>query len=125
MRFGAPSPVEVDLPGSVGGGFADGAAFSDATGNVVAFIPVAGATRIRVRIKTAGIGGTLASRFCRPNATRDEYTANNPADVTVAVDVENKLDVDPHFGEAWLKLIFTPAAGSGTFDYVDASRSYG
>lgn len=99
--------------------FNPGGAFVNAT-PVKARVPFAGAVRGRIRILTAAGGGTLSSKWLRPDG-ETPYAANNPADVAVVAGVENKLDIDPNFGEGILELTFTPAA-NGSFTYVDVSQ---
>ena len=75
-------------------------------------IPVAGASRFRLRILTSEgtpVDGTLSLAFLRPDLATP-YAANNPANVTVTSGTETKMDVDPHYGAALARGTWTPAA---------------
>lgn len=119
MTTRLPSPRDVRGHWQLNGTWKPGAAFANGVA-VTQDVPCAGAERIRIRIKTATGGGTLAAAWLRPDGNTP-YTANNPANVTVVAGTENKMDIDPHFGEALLRLTFTPG-GDGTFTYVDVSQ---
>lgn len=96
-----------------------GKSYTDTTDRS-AVVAVAGEARFRLRFK-ATIGGTLKARFLRPGGT-EEYTANNPADVPIVADTETKLDVTDHYGEGYVKFIFTPSAQPYTIDIADLSH---
>jgi hypothetical protein len=75
---------------------------------------VAGATRWRIRIKVTH-AATLSAKYCKPDQPQDapvEYGLFGPADVVLVANTENHMDVDPHFGEALVRLTLTNTAGA-------------
>lgn len=110
---------EVRYHKSLGGVFADGAAFLAAT-DISIVVPVAGEARWRVRFK-ASQAGTLKAAYLRTDGTT-AYTTGNPADVTIAANVENKIEDATVYGESLLKITFTPGATPGTVTYADISH---
>lgn len=115
-----PSPRDARGHWTLKGAWKPGTAFTNGAA-ITIDVPCAGAERIRIRMKTATGGGTLAAAWLRPDG-ETKYTANNPADVAIVAGTENKMDVDPHFGEGLLRLTFTPSA-DGTITYVDVSQT--
>jgi hypothetical protein len=106
---------------ALGGEFTAGAPFLNAV-PIHVIVPMAGAVRARIRFQTSGAGGTLSARFLRPDGSDAPYIQSQPVDLTVTVDVESVLEIDPHYGEGLLKLSFLPS-GNGSVVFCDASQT--
>lgn len=107
-------PQEIRFAKSIGGAFADGAAFTNAV-DISAIVPVAGDQTFRIHFK-ANAAGTLKVHLMRPDASA-EYTAGNPADTPVVANTEVVVDVTSK-GDAYANVIFTPGA-NGNVTYAD------
>lgn len=96
-----------DLPGALkpGSTLATGVA-------AVCDIKIGGLERFRIYFKSTA-AGTLSAQYQKAN-TEDTtlLTIGNPANVTIVANTENKMDVNPHFGERGLRVTFTPS-GNG------------
>ncbi len=123
---GVPETLTVRKPRSVGGYFADGAAFLDAN-TYTQVTAIAGALGIRLRGKFTG-GGTLSFTYRRPpgaggaaggNAATAYDTGLEPphADVVVVANTEFLAEIDP-VGEAFLAIKWDPTA-DGTVSFLD------
>ena len=95
---------------------------------------VAGLARVRVRIKTATVGGTLNVIPIRPIGTDDtavsaageisaakvtEYTTGTGT-ATVTAGTEQKVDLDL-YGESYVLVELEYTAGAGTITFCDIS----
>ena len=118
MALRRPDPREIRQHLALAGAFADGAAFIAAT-DIAEIRPIAGDVRWRLRFK-ANQAGTLKARYLRPDG-ETEYTANNPGDVAIVANVENKIEDATYAGEAVVKFIFTPT-GNGVVTLADLSH---
>lgn len=94
-----------------------GASFSNGVA-VNERIYTGGASRFRGRWKSTG-GGTLSFTFLRHDGTT-AYSTLNPGSVAVVANTETSFTVDPHYGEKYLTITFTPSA-DGTITYFDIS----
>lgn len=115
-------------------GLAAGTATANGT-TIYEIVPVSGALRIRVRIKTATNGGTLDVFGLGPDfdltqaqagvaygsLTGTIYSTGNPTQVVVAAGTESKADIDL-YGEEYVVLKFSGTTGAGTITYVDVSQ---
>jgi len=101
----------------MGGAFAPAATLTNGVA-VSVLIPLAGASRWRLRFKSSA-PGSLACAYVRPDGTA--YSSNNPSNVAVTADVETVMEVNEHFGEAQARLTFTPS-GDGAMTYADLSQ---
>lgn len=127
LQFVAPSALAPGTATSNGGVLYD-------------IIPVRGAARVRVRIKTATNGGTLDLVFLGPqfdtaqsratgavaataygSLVGTQYTTGNPTQVAVAAGTEAKIDADC-YGESYVLVKFTGTVGAGTITYCDTSQ---
>jgi hypothetical protein len=111
-----------------------GAATSNG-GILYELVPVRGAARLRVRIKTATNGGTLDVFFVGPDFNQQQsgdgvayaslagtiYTTGNGTQAAVTAGTEAKIDVDC-YGESYALLKFTGTTGAGTITYVDVAQ---
>lgn len=115
-----PDPSLVRRHAKISGALKEGAALTNAV-PVQQVIAVAGCARFRIRWKSS-VGGALACRFVRPNNLDTEYDLNQPGDVAIVANVENKLDMATHMGEGIAIVRFTPSAGPGTITYADVMQ---
>lgn len=102
---------------TVKGNLAPGAIVNGDT--YIEIIPIAGASRVRMRWLSTG-AGTLSFAFLRPDGST-AYTGRNPANVAVVGGTECYMEIDPHFGEAYLQITFLASAG-GSITYCDISE---
>lgn len=72
--------------------------------------PIAGAAKVRVRIRMTG-AGTLDAFYVRPDGTTD-YAANNPSQVALSADTETKMDMDAQWGESAVRFLITDTSTS-------------
>ena len=102
-----------------------------------AVIACLGSARLRCRIKTTTVGGTLSLHFARHKGTDNtvvgangaidvtkltQYGSGNPSDVTVTAGAEAVIDADCH-GEAYAVVILTyTAAPGGVVNLLDATQ---
>lgn len=95
-------------------------------------IPILGATRVTVRIKTATNGGNIDLIFAAPNFDPEQtlafaslagtlYTTGNPTQVPVTAGTEARIQATCE-GESFLIVKFTGSVGAGTITYVDVSQ---
>jgi hypothetical protein len=87
------------------------------TTELTAIFQCAGASRIRARFK-ASQAGTLALYFLRTDGVT-KYAAGNPSTVAVTSGTETLIDTNAAYGESWVMIGFTPAAGSGAVTLFD------
>jgi hypothetical protein len=86
-------------------------------------VSLTGCLRWRLRWLSAA-AGTVSFKFLRPTGNAaDVYLANNPPDMVIVGGTENKTDIDPCFGEAFLLITFTPSS-TAAHNYSDISETW-
>lgn len=86
----------------------------------LAVVPLDGAERARLRVKT-NVAATFKFRYVRRDGST-EYTVANPADKVLAAPAEDSVDFDALHGEWGLKIIVNTAAG-GVVNFADWSAT--
>lgn len=94
--------VRIDGDLAVGQPFSNGVAIST-------FIRLAGMQWFRIHFKATG-GGSLTLQYLQAGQQTAVLASGNPAAVAIVANTENKLDVNPHFGEFGGILTYTPTA---------------
>jgi hypothetical protein len=124
---GVPETLTVRVPRSIGGYFADGAAFINAD-TYTMIIPIAGALSVRLRGKSDG-DGTLSFAYRRPpgqgsgqgsgNAATSYDSSLEPPHANVAVTgaTEFLVDITP-IGECFLAITWDPSE-AGAWNFFD------
>lgn len=103
-RYPAAAGIAVPLTGEL----APGAALVNATPSEC-LVQLAGLGRFRIYFEATG-GGSLALLYLKTGSRTATLTVDNPTPVAIVANVENSLEVDPHFGE-WAAIVrFTPSA---------------
>ena len=93
-----------------------------ATETRTVLVPIAGASRFRVRVKITGGVGTIDVSLCSVDEVA--YLTNQPSQVALADNVENIVIVAETAcgGEPWAKVIVTAGGAPVTISFVDFSQ---
>lgn len=95
-----------------------------ATANTVAIsedVPIAGAAKVKARIKVTNTGTLdMTFGFYNPAGVFTAYTTGNPTQVAVSANTEAQISSDT-YGEDYVRVTFTGTA-TGAITYCDVSQ---